>query len=362
MLSTNQRLWALQLIKDYEDIIFQYRLKLRRPLIEITDSESFWGRWDPLYRKIELSQKLIENHSWDIVLATLKHEMAHQIVSEIFSSDDSSHGDIFQEACDLLGLEKEYRSASGDLPRTIVHWKEQQQFENSILTRIEKLFSLANSDNEHEASLAMKKAQELLSKHNISECPQQDYVYLIINSKKQKLHGYQSRIGSLLMNYYYVDVVLSELYDASSHQVHKTMEILGSKENVLIAEYVYHYLMATLESLWTSYKSKTGATRHHKRSYFLGLLSGFEKTLAKNQETEDAKLGTTSKALINANNKQLKQFVGQRFPRLQKKTSNRSRYDYGAYRSGQSEGRNITINKGVRQGSSIIKRLTGRST
>ena len=73
-----QKLWAGRLYEDYRDILYWHRLKMRKPVIAIVDYATFWGRWCPETRTIEISRDLIRSHPWPTVLDVLRHEMAHQ--------------------------------------------------------------------------------------------------------------------------------------------------------------------------------------------------------------------------------------------------------------------------------------------
>ena len=85
----------MRLRDDYNHICFVHRLKLRNPIIEVTELGRLWGQWDPESHTIRMSLNLIENYPWDMVLEILRHEMAHQIVTDQFGSDEA-HGPLFR--------------------------------------------------------------------------------------------------------------------------------------------------------------------------------------------------------------------------------------------------------------------------
>lgn len=348
--------WTLQLRHDYDDICFQYKSKLKPPLVTIVEHTSFWGRWDPLLRCIEISEQLILTHGWDTVRNVLKHEMAHQVVSEVFGHDDATHGKSFQKACDLLGLPAPFRSATGDLPQES---STDRKPPPALLRKVEALLSLAQSDNQNEAKLAMQKAQVLLQKHHLKELPHRnvdDYNYIIIETHKKKINAYQSRICSLLTQHYLVDIVISELYDAPAMNLYKTIEILGTKENTAIAEYVYHYLIRTCEQLWKSHKKTHPTHAKLKRSFVLGLLEGFEQQLSTAKEST-LNSNNDSKALMQLHTEQLKHYVNFRFPKLRQRGRSQSRFDHESFESGRKQGKNIVIRKGVTASGKALRRL-----
>ncbi|MFZ9520770.1 MAG: SprT-like domain-containing protein [Silvanigrellaceae bacterium] len=356
--------WLKQLYTEYESILFQYRLKLRKPLIELRDMSGQWGQWDPLTRTIVINKNLILTHDWQHVVGVLKHEMAHQFVSEILAGD-AGHGVPFQRACDAVGVAEEYRGSGLDLGEPLRTWQENSvvpEEDAAILRKVEKLLAMAESSNENEAFLAMARVRELFHKYNLERLMSRKktrYVSLVVNHKKLKIDRIQRMIASILTGYYFVDVVFSDLYDAQMNQNHKTMEILGSEQNVLMAEYIYGFLRQQSESLWSSYRGARalkGAAP--KLSFQSGVIAGFRKKLERMEidRMESAEYGVetdtedcdeeSSTALVKFNDPGLRKFVKSRFPRL---TSVRSggRVLGEHYDRGKVQGEKIIIHKGI---------------
>ncbi|MFC1552916.1 SprT-like domain-containing protein, partial [Candidatus Latescibacterota bacterium] len=238
-----RRAWITQLYKEHKNICWNYKVDLSKPIIEIFNNQKNLGQWISKFKTIKIDLTLIQDYSWDVVINILKHEMAHQIVHEIFNCDDK-HGEVFIKACSMIGVPEEFRSASGDIHYSVKKIVE-KRFDSDnakMLEKVRKLLSLAKSPNENEAFLAMKKAHELIEKHNIKQIEQNDgsrYVYEIITHKKKRIESSQRRICSILLDFYFVDIVYSYLFDPVSCQTYKTIEILGSPENVKIAQHVY---------------------------------------------------------------------------------------------------------------------------
>jgi len=352
-----RRSWTFQLYREYEDISWRYKVKLDPPIIEIFESEKYWGRWIPELRTIKISAKLIHDHSWDVVVNILKHEMAHQIATELFYVDDG-HGERFQKCCQMIGVLHDFRSASGDIPRIILDLKKYKisSEKRRLLEKVDKLLSLANSVNEHEAKLAMKKAREFILRYNLKRVKKDEktkYVYKIINHKKKRIENYQRKICSILSNFFFVDIVCSYLYDATHCDTHRTIELLGTLENVLMAEYVYFFLLNQLESLWAYHQSKTGALFREKRSYWLGIIEGFREKLEQMEkiksEIPNNKCSNqeTISALICAEDKMLSKFKSDRFPRLFSPSHQHPKIYKKTYISGKEDGRKLNLYKGI---------------
>src|SRR5207237_610844 len=115
------------------------------PVIRVEPLQARWASWDPIGRVITITPALIERHAWNVVLEILKHEMAHQLVTELYGDADV-HGAMFAQACDRLGVIEWARTASGELPETISDWRERGSADPEavkLLDRIEKLLALA---------------------------------------------------------------------------------------------------------------------------------------------------------------------------------------------------------------------------
>ena len=351
------RAWLMQLAKEHEKICWQYGVKLTVPLLEITDSSSAWGSWHPSSKTIKISSRLITLHTWDVVLNVFKHEMAHQIVTEIFHSSEK-HGPLFDKSCVMLGVPDSFRGASGDLPRIIpdIDKKAATSPQRKLLDKIDKLLSLAQSQNEHESLCAMEKANRLIEKYNICriELSQKaQYDFIIINHQKKRIENYQRKICTILANHFFVKVILSNSYDAIQCCNHKTIEIFGTTENVLIAHYVYDFLLNQINSLWNKFQQKHKTPGRQKRSYWLGVLDGFAQKLASSQKIQSTKKisavqGSQSLSVMLCEQDQaLNFFIGQRYPRLTRRTYGSAKIHMKEYEAGQKDGKKLTLNRGV---------------
>ena len=360
-------LWAKQLHLEFEDICWQYNIKLTAPIIDISNSKKTYGAWHAATRTIYISSILIKNHSWSVTLNVLRHEICHQICSELFNRDNEvAHGQAFHAACDLIGLPPKYRNATGDLPDDgIIDSSHQPHSEGRrFIDKIEKLLALAESANENEAAFAMQKANELIEKYNIKQLHTGldiQYTHAIINRKRKRIESYQRQICAILRDFFYVKIVCSSLYDPLLDQSHKTIEILGSTENVTIAEYCYYFLENQLSSLWSKNKHRyRGNTRTEKNSYYLGLLKGFKEKLQQQKKSawnengkpfpdNSKKTPTPPKmaSLVLAEDLRLNEYLQTRFPRLSTRSLAGPRVIKATYGDGVTTGKRITFHKGI---------------
>lgn len=350
--------WTFQLSEDYLQILYAYKLKLKKPVFEIRALGRRWAQWDPETRTMTFSTQLIEKHSWNVVLEILKHEMAHQYVTDVFGSDES-HGPLFKEACEKLGIAEWARKSESEL-ETLVSLGESQKSdeENRLLSRVEKLLALATSTNEHEALSAMQKVQELYTKYNLDRIESKktsQYLSEIIFTHKKRLERYQYVICSILNEHFFVEVIHSSLYDPLKLTEFKVIELLGTRENVQMAEYVYHFLMNQTDILWNHYRKERPKNPRARRSFSLGVATGFRDKL--DLHRKQVIKTDSSKALVLKNNKELEGFVRTRYPRLVKIQHGARIHEAVHYNAGKSHGASLVLHRGVSSRGQVTGKL-----
>ena len=366
--------WLYQLQSEFKQICSWHRIILAAPAFRISDSRATLGSWDPDARTISISSALINAYSWDSVINVLKHEMAHQYVHEHMGRGmEQPHGPAFAEACEKFGVLFPFNTSSGDTPKAFTAAGQHgcdPEYDRKV-GKVRKMLSLAGSGNRYEAAAAMSKANSFIRKYNLERLDsreQSHYSYEIINTGKKRLQAIERRIASLLMDYFYVDIVYSELFDPKSAESLKTIELLGTQENVAIARHVYDFLSHRVELLWQNYRKTFKAQGKLRKIYVLGLLQGFREKLEKEEKKHTLSSGApagrdkykTISALVVAKDPGLSEFTAQRFPRLRK-----VHYRLAAifcahtYTAGKSEGRKITIHKTVKHEEGNLGRLLG---
>ena len=136
--------------------------RLKKPVLVLSDSTRRLGQWTRATRTLELSRTLVLERPWLEVTSVLEHEMAHQFVDEVLEvRDESPHGPTFQRVCAERGIDA--RAAGVPVASTA------DVEADRALDKIRKLLALAGSDNQHEAEMAMRRAHELMLRHNIEQ-------------------------------------------------------------------------------------------------------------------------------------------------------------------------------------------------
>ncbi len=351
--------WLRQLQWEYDTICFQYRLTLQPPVFELTNSSTLLGSWNGSYRLISLSAVFIRSSPWSITIQVLKHEIAHQICQEYFSSDDGGHGRIFQRACGMVGLSGNFCRASADCsgpqPEETACGRPQTEQGRKILARVEKLLALATSDNEHEAALAMQRAGEILLLHNLRlpVSGREDYEHRCLNTGRRRMPGHLREICVLLQEFFPVRVVCASTYEPLGDVQVRTIELFGRPENVAVAEHCYIFLTRKMDVLWRENRKRfVGGGLRARNSYFHGLLAGFREKLQAStpqagQGISSSEQESSSAQLIVQSDKGLDAFVQTAFPRLYKKRRRIPHLHGDAYRQAMAAGRSLILHRVV---------------
>jgi hypothetical protein len=165
-------------------------------------------------------------------------------------------------------------------------------------------------------------------------------------------------IGSILSEHFSVKVIYSSLYDPKDLCEYKVIELLGARENVLMAEYVYHFLWDKIHQLWEQYRQKTRKGGRSKRSYLLGVLWGFRERLNKAKKEDRAAAQSNPRSersltqqLVALEDRRLQAFVSWRHPRLVTRRSGGGLHDRHSYSAGIEQGLKLTLNKPISQNS-----------
>ncbi|MFZ9594734.1 MAG: SprT-like domain-containing protein [Bdellovibrionia bacterium] len=375
--SKNEAQWdrivTLELYRCYEHIRWAHRLRLQPAVIELMDSQTHWGQWNPETRVIRISRALVRQHSWFQVESILRHEMAHQYCSELLemgcASPGKPHGELFQKACEIVGVPQEFSHASVDLKSTCLDWKSQPRSPESekLFNKVQKLLALATSSNENEALAAMTKVRELYAKYAMDYSQlgsafdsKRKMAHLVISHQKKRIEAHQDRIAGILAGHFFVQVIFTHQFDSKTLQSYKALEIIGTQENVLMAEYVYYFLLSQTEFLVRQLKQQQPQiSRVQAKSYRLGILKGFaeklrqmDKNWKKASVSPSSPASTPSMSLgktltLLSSDPGLKSYVARVFPRLSNSAGASQSIDPSLYSAGVVAGGKINLHRAV---------------
>ena len=353
------KIWTQELYREFSQICYQYNLKLKAPIIEITQMTSRYGDWNPLLRKIRISEDLIFSYPWKYVILVLKHEISHQIVHEVFLENDSSHGRLFKEACLKIGLYEPFSSACFDLNKELPTWNKIKTSYNhkkpDIVRKIEKLLSLSQSDNRFESELALQKALKLAKDQNYyqeDKTRENNFFQISFNFKTKRISNIKSMVASILQDYFDVSIIFSSEYSASHKTHYKTIEVLGSIEKLIFAEYVFKFLLERSESLWQAFKAFQNISKNikaTKNSFQIGLLQGFRSKLKAQVDTVYKDEHKKTNTLVCIYNQELKNFTKKLFPKIRHSQSSSYSIINDIYEKGVKEGYSLKLQKPLRK-------------
>ncbi len=269
----------------------------------------------------------------EIVLNTLRHEIAHLLCFIKHGSSVQDHGNEYKEICKTYGWDKSVFSAA-----LVLEDKSAEDFENKsgLIRKVEKLLSLSSSNNQYESQKALEKALKLLQENEIQHYQLgrsgheegDEFVMKPILDFKRKTAKFQC-IADILEQFFVYPVFNYGKNGAS-------LEITGSRSAVEIAEYVGNYLDKELELIWKSAKSKYDLKS--KNSFFYGLGRGYQLKLAQSK--------AKSHDLVIIDNK-LANGVKNIYGSLSKKSSGLA-LDEGSLDHGKRVGEKLNIRFGLK--------------
>ena len=312
-----------------------FRGVMRPPTIALAPLEATLGRWVAVPRLIELSESFVESAPWGQVFEVLKHEMAHQFVTEVLGvRDETAHGAAFQKVCADRGIDA--RAAGRPEEPAAEH-------EQRLVDRVKRLLSLAESPNLHEAEAAARMARRLIVKHNLEQealHQTSDYTWRHLGAPSRRVGSHVKYLAGILSSRFFVACILVEVADPRGGPSGRVLEICGTRANVAIAEFVFAFLLATAERLWRDSvaKGELGGLAA-RQSFLLGIMAGFGETLRK----QDAEL-PEERAMVSLRDKEPERLLRRRYP-LQRSTGGSSAGSADAFEAGREQGRQIRLRK-----------------
>ncbi len=315
--------------------------RLTPPVIVLSDSTTRLGQWISNARRLELSRTLVLERSWLEVMSVLAHEMAHQFVDEVLGvRDETAHGETFRRICAAHGIDA--RAAGAPIVSSAASLGSDR-----ALDRIRKLLALAGSPNQHEAEIAMRKAHELMLRHNIEAASTQSaraYDVRHLGDPEKRSTRVESDLMGLLCEFFFVEIIRVPVYLPRLGRNGHAYEVVGTHANVEMAAHVHSFLLATTERLWAENRHD-GRVRggRDRLSYQSGVIRGFrEKLVLERVQLE-------GEGLVWVGDTQLESFYRARNPRIT--TRRRSVRYNAAHAAGREAGRTIVLHKPVEQGS-----------
>lgn len=306
--------------------------------IVVFEGEQKLGYFNPKNYQIGLNKCLIYTTKEKVLKDILRHEFAHYLTF-IFYGNVQHHGEEYNSVCTKYNWPKEVSEASLNLKAANENLVGDLNAEK-IMTKIKNLLKLASSDNPHEAELATIKANQLLLKYNLemvdpSLDEQTYYVHKVLTYKRK--NAKMGTIYSILKHF-----MVSPVLNYSKGEV--SLEVTGLKTNIELADYVASFLDEELERLWEQTKKENNLKgKVAKNSFFRGVELGYEEKM---QSLKSELSENHSQSLIIIERK-LQEKVSQIYGGLRSGHS-QNQLNLGSMQAGKKAGKNLTINKGIK--------------
>ena len=336
----------------------EYRTSMQMPLFSIQDMKSRWGYWSGEKREICLSRDLIYHHSWEEIREVLRHEMAHQFADQVLgrTSQESSHGPIFQKACHLLRLDPKAFHGRVSVKGQVKN--ESSSPEVNMIRRVKKLMALAGSQNPNEAEAAMAKAHELIARYNIdllAHAGHRNFTSKFAGRPALRHSRDVYHLANLLQNFYFVEGIWISAYVQDRGKMGRVLEISGTPYNVEIASYVYDFVQNYSHFQWQKYNKEKGLNHYRKTDFMVGVVEGFREKL-ESQYTKGEK-EKDQLALIKAKDPLLKEYTIYKYPHTIFFKRTATHQDAWVMKDGVQAGKKLVIHKAIAEKEAYKNRL-----
>jgi Protein of unknown function (DUF2786) len=208
--------------------------------------------------------------------------------------------------------------------------------------------ALAGSSNQHEAEAAMRRAHELMLRHNIEVTQARAaaaFEVRHLGDPSKRSTRLEIDTLNLLVEFFFVKVIRIPVYLPREGARGALFELSGTRANVEMAVHVHGFLMATAARLWRENRIDGRVRSGHDRgSYQAGVIRGFRDKLA-SERTE-----LTGTGLVWKGDAQLDAFYRARHPHI---TRRRRRVRLSAaHEAGREAGRTIVLHRPIERGPS----------
>ena len=226
--------------------------------------------------------------------------------------------------------------------------------QNDILDKIRKLLRLADRSRgatENEAKVALSKAQELMTRHNIDsallrmERGETGGAGFTVNKGKvdlpKTLNPADLMILSILQAHFNVKTILMPNGRGTP------VDIIGASVDIDFAIYAFNFLRQTFFRCWNEFK-RTHANPD-KASYYRGLRDGLNAELkAAKQRAEQSYAAGQRQAyglVVVDQEAVITRYVEDNYGKLRNRNTRSRRLHSGSYVAGETKGRTIQINR-----------------
>lgn len=244
---------------------------------------------------------------------------------------------------------------------------------SSLIERIKKLLSLAQSDNANERDAALAKAAALAAEHDV------DMSLLDLSDvgrvKEEEMLEDETLVGRRLdPRTKFVTVIVRDFCKVEAvyghNSGHRTVCFLGRKSDVSYAKWLFAYLNEEYMRRWNMERKLHGLPGSHRNTFFLGMKNGQHARMQEEQDNAEqaaiarhagvaAVEGVAPVAAVTAQrvadlsqryqlvkldeSKLRKKFMTDKYPTLRSISTRVSVRSHDTYSSGMAHGRSMSM-------------------
>lgn len=316
----------------------------------VNESDKILGFYDPLIYQIGINKCFLAMNDEELLENVLKHEIAHFMVHITCGINEQAHGVEFRNIFRHYNWDEKFSKSQ-------VNLSAYTKASNQVTQKIQKLLELAKSDNEFEAKLAAKKANDLIAKHNLEKVRLKNLSRDEIDMTQLE-DTYVLRVASFKRRNLLHDCLYDILKEYSVAPVFSSgrgggyLEVIGAKENVEAAHFIYDYTTNAMNNLWQQTKKNSNLKGVRARNtYFKSFTKSFLAELKKSQQSQ-----ISSRDLIHLSGLTTAH-RNRVYPRVSSQSSQSSSFDPKAWKLGNEAGKSFKMSKGI-NGKNSTKLIT----
>ncbi len=345
----------------FEVLIFRSNLPPHQPVAPHRESPVLprvLGTYQPSPHRIGISDALLSGDREPLLQEVLRHELAHLCAWVVDNAE--GHGAAFHRWCDVFDIPRRAQCPVDE------RGEQETLKQQRVALRVRKLFALAESPHREEATEALRKANELIQRYNLSLIPEDS-----ATPGAEELTGVElwrggntpveiKLISSILGDYFWVYPLLEREHGAT------VLMCYGSAGATEVASYVFTYLLRVSRDLWKQYRRENGTAgkRRERISFYVGLFRGFRTTLAPSKLPGERTTATTAAEVTIAHRDALgtmvRELVWDSSADFHQRRGGITYQPGSAYAAGTDMGNKLSLHPGLRQGTDQPPRLLSR--